>query len=74
MINKIKENPFLKFMANALVTIISCLIMWPILDFLLFNSIDHKQFHYSVGEHVIGPIIFGFIYAGISAIVFKKRD
>ena len=73
MLDKIKKSPVLKFLANALVTIVFCLIIWPLLDYLLFNSIDHKQFQYSISEHVIGPIIFGFLYAGVSAIVFRNR-
>ena len=74
MIEKIKGNKLLSFLFDAIATSIAGIIIWPLLDYFLFNSIDNIQFTYSVTEHVIAPIIFGFIFAGLSTLVFMRKN
>ena len=51
------------------------MIIWPVID-LIIDSINNKSFEYSVGSHVIAPLIFGVIVTLVEIIwvsVIKKK-
>ena len=75
MVDKIKNNKGLKFLFNAIGTALAGIIIWPLLDFILCSWITKTTFVYSVHEHIIQPIIFGFIVSFIVDIFFiSKKD
>ena len=74
MVEKVKKNRALKILFNALGTAIAGIIIWPLLDLILCNWITRTTFVYSVYEHIVQPIIFGFIVSFIVDIFFIKRN
>lgn len=71
---KIEENLALFMLVQFLSMTIAALIIWPLFDMFFDHFITNSTFHYSVGEHVIGPIIFGVIMAIIEGILKVRRD
>lgn len=71
---KIEENLALYMLVQFLSMTIAALIIWPLFDMFFDNMITNSTFHYSVGEHIIGPIIFGAIMAIIEGILKVRRD
>ena len=67
---KIKEN---KFLYNFISETIFALVFFPLLDMFFRVVIYKKEFVYSVNEHIISPIMFGFFYA-LFTIIFNKND
>ncbi len=67
---KIKEN---KFLCIFITETIFALVFFPLFDIFFRVVVDKKEFIYSVNEHIIGPILFGFFYA-LFAIIFNKND
>lgn len=67
---KIKEN---KFLYNFISETIFALVFFPLFDMFFRVVVDKKEFIYSVSEHIIGPISFGFFYA-IFALILNKND
>lgn len=63
---KIKEKNFLY---NFISETIFALIFFPLFDMLF----DKKEFVYSVNDHIIGPIMFGFFYA-VFTFIFNKNN
>ena len=61
---KIENTSFLYLIIEIFTLIIAGIIIWPLFDIFWCNVITHSEFHYSVFEHIVGPIIFGII-AGI---------
>ncbi len=49
------------------------LIIWPLFDVIWAALITHSEFQYSVGEHVLGPIIFG-VVAGVIFWLFDRAN
>ena len=51
------------------------MIVWPLIDWII-DSINNKSFEYTVGSHIIAPIIFAAIFTLIEIIwvsVIKKK-
>ena len=67
---KIKEN---KFLYNFINETIFALVFFPLFDMFFRVVVDKKEFIYSVNEHIIGPILFGFFYA-LFTTIFNKND
>lgn len=60
---KIKENKWLYILAFAIATSIMGIILYPLFDYVLCKFITNSQFIYSVHQHIVQPILFGFIIA-----------
>lgn len=71
---KIKENRILYIFINGIATGLAGVIIWPLLDLFLCKVITKTSFIYSVHEHIIEPIIFGFIVSIIIDLTFRKKD
>ena len=71
---KIKENRMLYIIVNGIATGLAGVIIWPLLDLFLCKVINNSPFIYSVHEHIIEPIIFGFIISLIIDLTFRKKD
>ena len=71
---KIKENRVLYIIVNGMATGLAGVIIWPLLDLILCKFITRSPFIYSVHEHIIQPIIFGFIVSLIIDITFRRKD
>lgn len=72
---KISENKLLYALCFAIATSIMGMILYPLFDYLLCKFITHSQFTYSVHQHIIEPIIFGFIVAIVLELPFlNKKD
>ena len=67
---KIRDN---KFLYCFITETIFALVFFPLLDMFFRIVIDKKEFIYSVNEHIISPITFGFFYA-LFTIFFNKKD
>ena len=67
---KLKAN---KFLYVFITETIFALIFFPLFDMFFRVVVDKKEFIYSVSEHIVGPISFGFFYA-IFTIIFNKKD
>ena len=67
---KIKEN---KFLYNFITETIFALVFFPLFDMFFRVVIDKKEFIYSINEHIIGPITFGFFYALFTLILNKNN-
>lgn len=65
---KVKEN---NFFYNFIKETIFALIFFPLIDMFFDVVVNKKEFVYSVNEHIIGPITFGFFYA-LFTIIFSK--
>lgn len=50
---------------------IASVIIWPLID-LLFTAIDHKDFIWSIKDHIVFPIIFALIFTAIEFIFWKR--
>lgn len=61
---KIKSTSIAFLFIQIIALIVAAMIIWPLLDMFLCNVFTNSEFHYSVFEHVVEPIIFGVI-AGI---------
>lgn len=68
---KIKEN---KFLCIFITETIFAFIFFPLLDMFFKVVVDKKEFVYSINEHVIGPITFGFFYALFTRILNKNES
>ena len=73
MLKKMEENKLVYFLITTLVVFICAIIIWPILDFLLYTYITKSEFVYSIHNHILQPLIFSVIYATISTLFFKKQ-
>ena len=71
---KIEENLALYMLVQFISMTVAALIIWPLFDMFFDNVITNSTFHYSVGEHIVGPIIFGVIMAIIEGILKVRRD
>lgn len=71
---KIEENLALYMLVQFLSMTVAALIIWPLFDMFFDHFITNSTFHYSVGEHIIGPIVFGVIMAIIEGILKVRRD
>ena len=49
------------------------IILYPLFDYILFKYITKSTFVYSIHDHVIQPIIFGFFTGTVLWIVDRKR-
>ena len=71
---KLKENRALCLIVNGLATGLAGIIIWPLLDLILCKLITRTDFVYSVHEHIIQPIIFGFIISIIIDLTFRRKN
>ena len=71
---KIRENRALYIIINGIATGLAGILIWPLLDLVLCKFITRSPFVYSIHEHIIQPIIFGFIISIIIDLTFRKKD
>ena len=70
----LNENRGLFIFAYGISTAIMGMVIYPLFDFLLCKFITNSTFKYTVADHVIEPITFGFIFALVySFVVIKKK-
>lgn len=67
---KIKEN---KFLYTFITETLFAFVFFPLLDMFFRVVVDKVKFVYSVKDHIIGPITFGFFYAIFSIILNKNK-
>ena len=56
------ENPIMQAVLFFIISALMAAIIWPLLDLAWAKLITHSDFEYSVGEYVVGPLIFAFIF------------
>ena len=69
---KIKNNKTLYFFAQVIYNTIFAMIIWPLIDMIF----DKKEFVYSVNDHIIQPIMYGFfivIFTNILRSIDNKK-
>ena len=66
---KIKEK---KFLYNFISETVFALVFFPLFDMFFRVVVDKKEFVYSVNDHILGPIMFGFFYALFTFIINKN--
>ena len=66
-------NILLYLCIQIVVNTVIAMIVWPILDIIICNVFTHSQFIYSVNQHIIQPIVFGLIIAGINTVLYAKK-
>lgn len=59
----LNKNRGLFVLAYGIATSIMGFTLYPLLDFLLCNFITNKKFEYNVADHIISPLVFGFVFA-----------
>ena len=59
--DKIKKGSVPALFIEIAALIVAALIIWPLLDMFFCAVFTHSEFHYSVTEHLVEPIIFGII-------------
>ena len=60
---KIYENRGLFVLAYGTATSIMGFTIFPLVSFIMDKFVFNKAFKYSVQDHIIMPIIFGFVFA-----------
>ena len=50
------------------------MILYPLFDLVYYKLITNKEFVYSIKNHIIEPIIFGFILGIIFFIIDRKKS
>ena len=71
---KIENNKWLYTLFLAITTSIFGMILYPLFDYLLAKFITHSTFVYSVEQHIISPIIFGFVVSIVLYFINNKKD
>ena len=70
------ENPLAAAGAFFIISAIAAMVIWPLMDLFWCNIIDHSNFEYSVGEYIVGPLIFAAVFTLIfnwKALFGKKK-
>ena len=65
------------FIMIAVATAVCGIIIYPILDLIVCKFITNSEFEYSVLDHVIEPVLFGFVFGvsfWVGTKVSKKLD
>ena len=60
---KVYENRGLFVLVYGAATAIMGFIIYPLLDLLMCKFITHSTFKYTLADHIISPLIFGFVFA-----------
>lgn len=60
---KIYEKRSLFVLVYGIATAVMGFTIYPLFDWLLCNFITNSTFKYSVADHIISPLMFGFIFA-----------
>ena len=58
---------FVEFIAIA----IASFAIWPLID-LIFAGIEHKDFVWSIGSHLVSPLIFALLFTTAEFIFWKR--
>lgn len=67
------EKGTIKYMLIESITIsIFGIILYPLFDFILCKFFTNSTFTYSIFDHIISPIMFGFII-GIFSWLFDRK-
>ena len=70
---KIRNNKILYFFAQVVYNTIFAMIVWPLIDIIF----DKNKFIYSVNDHIIQPIMYGFfivIFTNILKSISNKKE
>ena len=68
------EKGTIQYLVALIISISVCgMILYPIFDLILCKFITNSVFEYSIHEHIIQPILFGFIFGFVSWLVDKKK-
>ena len=67
------KTSFKYFLMETVITIIATLIIFPLFDFCIDNFITHSVFSYSVGKHIISPIVISITVCFIFWMYEKKK-
>lgn len=57
-----------------ILTLVVCLIVWPLLDMVWANFITHSAFQYNIRDHIIDPIITAVIIHLAQAVLKMKKQ
>ena len=69
----IEKGSKIELVLQMIATAIAGLIIWPLFDLILCAVFTHSEFKYSVFDHVIEPIIFGFAVGFVFWVTDKKK-
>ena len=58
---KIEKTSWQALVLQMLAFAVAAIIIWPLFDLIWAALVTHSEFKYSVGEHILGPIVFGII-------------
>ena len=58
---KIEKGSTKFLFAQMISTAIVAMIIWPLFDLFYCGVIEHSEFHYSVFDHIVEPIIFAIV-------------
>ena len=64
---------FNRFGVLLIITIVSCLIIWPLMDLGWSKWIAHDVFAYTVRDHIIEPIIAAVLIVLVQFLFSKKK-
>ena len=70
---KLKNNKVLYIIVFGLIVGVVGMIIYPILDLMLYNFITHNKFVWNFKEHVIEPFGFGMIFSIVYCVLFEFR-
>lgn len=62
LIEKADEKRFTRFLLYGTATAVMGMILYPLLDYLFYTFITRSPFEYSVFQHIVEPIIFGYTF------------
>ena len=68
------ESTSVQYLILQIVAIsVAGMILWPLLDLFWCAVISHTEFIYSVPDHIVDPIIFGFMMGTIIWVLEKRK-